>query len=360
MSILTQASRQWAVRPDDERFVSLVDMQQHLAQVRDQSRASILSSKRISAYPDEDNKGLHIVTDHGMYTPTNWSFNQISQLAKGRAAYFRQLPSPLVADCVNYGLQFLRDQEDVGVLVQENGERVLRAATGPGYGRIWNSTIVDSLVHRFGDGVSGYWKVPGEFGKDVAVTKANTTLFASDRDMFVFLADEKNRIEVPNRRDGKSGSMARGFFVWNSEVGKTTFGIGTFLFDYVCCNRIVWGAEQYKEIKIRHTSGAPDRFIAEVVPALEVYAESSSQPIVDAIQAAQKKKLDDVDTFLAKRFGTRMVDSLKLVHQAEENRPIETVWDVTTAVTAMARKVPHQDERVEMERVGGDLLRMVS
>jgi hypothetical protein len=26
-----------------------------------------------------------------------------------------------------------------------------------------------------GDGVTGPWKVPGEFGKDVVVTKANTT-----------------------------------------------------------------------------------------------------------------------------------------------------------------------------------------
>jgi hypothetical protein len=33
--------------------------------------------------------------------------------------------------------------------------------------------------------------------------------------------------------------------VWNSEVGKTTLGAGFFLFDYVCCNRIIWGADQY-------------------------------------------------------------------------------------------------------------------
>ena len=41
--------------------------------------------------------------------------------------------------------------------------------------------------------------------------------------------------------------------MWNSEVGKTTLGAGFFLFDYVCCNHIVWGADQYTEIRIRHT-----------------------------------------------------------------------------------------------------------
>ncbi len=39
------------------------------------------------------------------------------------------------------------------------------------------------------------------------VTKENTTLYASDRDFFVFLANEKNKIEVPNRRNGRAGSM---------------------------------------------------------------------------------------------------------------------------------------------------------
>jgi hypothetical protein len=81
--------------------------------------------------------------------------------------------------------------------------------------------------------------------------------------MFVFLADEERRIEIPNRRNGQPGSLARGFFVWNSEVGNTTLGAGFFLFDYVCCNRYVWGADQYTEVRIRHTSGAPDRWIEE-------------------------------------------------------------------------------------------------
>src|SRR4029077_3736004 len=115
---------------------------------------------------------------------------------------------------------------------------------------------------------------PVEFGNRIPVTKENTPLFASDRDMFVFLADEDRRIEVPDRRNGSGGSMARGvfvldseggdktpglgFFVWNSEVGDKTLGLGFFLFDYVCCNRIVWGADQYTEVRIRHTKGAPD------------------------------------------------------------------------------------------------------
>jgi hypothetical protein len=165
------------------------------------------------------------------------------------------LPAEVIADALNFNLRFTRDVEDVGVLAtlgdEDNGYGVragseLRAATGPAYGRIWDTDIVDALFERFGDGVSGHWRVPGEFGNRITVTKQNTTLFASDRDTFVFLADEDRRIEVPDRRNGSGGSMARGFFVWSSEVGDKTLGLGFFLFDYVCQNRIVWGADPHR------------------------------------------------------------------------------------------------------------------
>ena len=44
--------------------------------------------------------------------------------------------------------------EDNGLGVPIGSE--LRAATGPAYGRIWDADIVDALVERFGDGVSGH------------------------------------------------------------------------------------------------------------------------------------------------------------------------------------------------------------
>jgi hypothetical protein len=257
----------------------------------------------------------------------------------------------MAADCLNYGLKYKRDIEDIGLLISRNGRNELRAATGPRYGRIWNSDVTDSLVNRFGNGVTGQWKVPGEFKRPLAeVTKANTTLYASDRDMFVFLADEANRIEVAGR------TLARGFFVWNSEVGSSTFGLGTFLFDYVCCNRMIWGHRDYAEIKVRHTSSAPDKFLMECAPAIKRYSEGSTTNIVTAIESARADRLSDVDEFLAKRYGPKQVASIKAIHELEENRPIETRWDVIVATTARARGITHQDARVEAERQAGALL----
>jgi hypothetical protein len=365
MTTLMQASHQWSTRPSDERFASLLDLNAHCQAIRQNSKALTLASRALEARPVEnDIHGLVIAGPNGVpVAPTHWAFGQLAQRAGAPAGYVRDLPAPLAADCINYGLQ-TRSVEDIGVLLYKNGGAPqIKAVTGPDYGRIWNAAITQALVDRFGDGITGAFRVPGEFGKRVAITKDNTTLYASDRDMFCFLADEEHRIEVPNRRNGESGSLARGFFVWNSETGKCKFGIATFLFDYVCCNRMVWGAQGYEEITIRHTSRAPERWVDQALPALQDYANSSTVGVKSAIEAAMGKRIgeagtrdEDVTKFLASRFSRSQTSAIKAAHLSDEGRPIETLWDAATGVTAYARSIPYQDERVELEREGGKIL----
>lgn len=356
---LSQASRQWSSRPSDERFTSLTALDAAVRACRSNSAAKVVSTRSISAAPVEgDSRALALVGPSGAaVTPTNWAFGQLAVRAGAPAGYLRTLPAAMAADCINYGLE-RSPIDDIGILLHKTaaGSSEIRAITGPNYGRVWNQAITGALVDRFGDGLTGQFRVPGEFGQDVEITQENTTLYASDRDMFVFLADEKNRIEVPNRRNGQTGAMARGFFVWNSEVGAQTLGISTFLFDYVCCNRIVWGAENVTELRVRHTSSAPDRWIHEITPALEAYAESSTLSITSAIAAAQQAKLDNVDEFLSRRFTRGQVSAIKAAHLADEDRPIETIWDAVTGATAYARAIEYQDDRVKIERDAGKLL----
>lgn len=361
---LMQASNNWWTRPSDERFTNLIEMQHKMRALRDNSRERDTTLQYVLVTPTEDNN--LVVTARGSDKTaklSNYAFGQLAPLAGAPAGYLRKLPASMAADCLNYGMQFGNEStKDVRALFtgDENGIHT-RAFNGSRYGRIWNADVVDALVRKFGNGVDGAWTVPGIRGKKLdSVTKENTTLFASDRDMFVFLTDEQHKIEVPNRRNGETGLMSRGFFVWNSEVGDKAFGLATFLFDYVCANRIVWGATEYKEIKIRHTSGAPDRWAHEMAPMLVAYANASADVEQQKIVLAQQKKLDDVDKFLANRFGPRMVDRFKSIHMIEEQRPIETLWDATTAVTAYARNIEHQDARVEMERKAGDILELAA
>lgn len=380
-NVLTQASHQWASRPSDQRFLNLLDLQQKVTDAKNNSVGKVVPTKVLNFEPMDDHKGLKITGQNGVAADvTHFSFGQLAGLAKAPAGYLRELPAELVADNLNYGLKFRREIDDVGVLLTRetvmvdglpgNGpgfatpvSRVeMRAATGPNYGRIWNKDIVDSLVGHFGDGRSGNFRVPGEFGKQVPVTYDNTTIYGSDRDMFVFLADEEHRIDMTGRRNNEPGSLARGFFVWNSEVGSTTFGVAFFLFDYVCMNRIVWGVQQFSEMRIRHTVSAPEKWLDQATPLLAEYANSAAGPIEQTIKAAQQKKLDtDLDDFLkARKFNKGQVAAIKSTHEAEEGRPIETVWDAVTGITAYAKNIQWQDERVDIERRGGKLLDLVA
>lgn len=374
MTTLMQCNEQWMKRPADERFLSLTDLHKATQRQREASVSSVVSTRRMQVIPSPGNelRGLAIEHDNGVISaPTNWAFDQLAYLAAAPAGYMRKLPAPLAADAMNYGLRFLRDVSEVGILRTESnfdqigGDEIylneLRAATGPNYGRIWNSDIIGSLVDKFGDGRTGDFRVPGEFGSAVPITKQNTTIYGSDRDVFVFLADEENRIEMKDRRDGKPGSLARGFFVWNSEVGSQTVGAAFFLFDYVCRNRIVWGAREFKEMRLRHTKSAPDRWLEEITPVLMEYGNASAAPIEQTIREAQQKRVDDdLQKFLSSRFTKPEVAGIMAAHEREECRPIETLWDATTAVTAYAKTFEYQDARVDLERRGGALLDLVA
>jgi hypothetical protein len=364
-STLTAASAQWASRPNDERFVNLIDLADHCAAQRARSAGKVVSSRSITCQPASDNElgGLQIVGETGaVAAPSHFAFGQLANRAGAPAGYLRTLLAPMAADCINYGLKVARDVEEIGLLLRRNDDGLsLDAATGPNYGRVWNTTIADALVRNFGDGIEGDWRVPGEFGKRIDVTKANTTLYAGDRDMFVFLADEENRIQLPNRRNGQSGSLARGFFVRNSEVGAGILEITAFLFDYACCNRIVWGAQDVSRIAIRHTSGAPDRWLEQALPVLDTYRHSLASPVEAKLIAAQAKKVDNVEEFLkSRKFTSSLIGRAQAAHEAEEGRPMETVWDVVTGLTAAAKGIQWQDDRVVVERAAGKLLDLVA
>jgi len=71
------------------------------------------------------------------------------------------------------------------------------------------------------------WKVPGVldwstgiYNPRVDISKDTTTLYASDRDVFLFLVDDLNPIEAGRLRDGSPDLYFRGFYCWNSEVGR--------------------------------------------------------------------------------------------------------------------------------------------
>lgn len=101
------------------------------------------------------------------------------------------------------------------------------------------------------------------------------TLYAFDRDVFLFLVDDAHPIEAGRLPNGDPDLYFRGFYYWNSEVGSKTLGMASFYLRAVCMNRNIWGAEGFEEISIHHSKFASHRFAHQAAAALEQFAMSS-------------------------------------------------------------------------------------
>jgi hypothetical protein len=359
-----RVSSEWFNRPDDERFLSLDDLFAQVKGRAERSRTRTVESAAIRVEASRDNPerlGLVLPGTDAPVAPTHWSFGQLASLVGAPAAYLRQLPAPLAGINLQYGLTNHR-AEQIKTLETEDGRTELRAVTGPDYGRIYDHELVSAVRRIAGNGTGdARWKVPGVldwstgiYNPEVDITRDTTTLYASDRDVFLFLVDDLNPIEAGRLPDGSPDLYFRGFYAWNSEVGAKTLGIASFYLRAVCQNRNLWGVEDFQEITIRHSKYAASRFAHEAAPALTRFAESSPAPFIEGIRAAREKVVartdDDRQDFLRKR-GFSRAESARIVETvlAEEGRPPESVFDFVQGITAVARSKPQQDARLQFE-----------
>jgi hypothetical protein len=359
-----RVSSEWFSRPDDERYLSLTDLHDAVRRRADRAQARTVESRSVRVQATRDNAerlALLVPGRDEPVSPTHWSFGQLCGLVGAPSSYLRQLPASLAGINLQHGLLSHR-AELVKTLEADDGRVELRAVTGPDYGRIWDHELVAAVMKIAGNGTGDTrWKVPGVLDWNtmthnpfVDITEDTTTLYASDRDVFLFLVDDTHPIEAGRLPDGSPDLYFRGFYCWNSEVGSKTLGIASFYLRAVCMNRNLWGVENFEEITIRHSKFAAQRFAHEAAPALTRFADSSPAPFIAGIKAARDRIVarndEDRDSFLRKR-GFSKSETTKIIETVlhEEGRPPESAFDFVQGISALARGKPHQDARLELE-----------
>lgn len=364
-STRSDLSKQWISRPADQRFLSLSSLRDSVAARAERSFEARIDTRRIEFIAPEpatadDLHRLSIGLPNGNeIAPTHWSFNQLAGLAQAPAGYLRKLPSQITADALQYGMRYNRPTETIKAYA--SGTELL-AATGPDYGRIFDREVVEAVMQIAGDGTGQErWKVPGVldwrtmlYDPEHPVTADTTTLYASDRDVFIFLVDDRNPIEIGKLPSGDPDLMFRGFYITNSEVGSSALRLAAFYLRAVCCNRMMWGVEGFQEVTMRHSKYAPSRFIEETRPALKSFAEGSVKRLLDGVEKAKAAKVasdqDEALSFLQQRkFTANRSRAVLEAVEREEGRPARTIWDFATGITALARSEPNTDSRVELE-----------
>lgn len=365
-----RVSEQWFSRPDDQRFLSVDDLYGFITDRTVGMKEDVIDAKdlRIIAQPDDMRSLWLEAPDKGEpLTPTNVAFQQMCSLAGAPYGYLRDKPAFLSA--VNL-MDDYRARRDLNQKMYWNEEhRDLRAFTGENYGRILDTALVEAVQKITGNGTGDTrWKVPGvmnwrtsQYNPYVDVTKETTTLFASDRDVFLFLVDDTHPIEVGKLANGDPDLVFRGFFAWNSEVGTRSLGISTFWLRAVCQNRSIWGVEDFDELKIRHTRFAPDRFARDAEPALRQYANAEPTKLLAGINAAKEAvcATDDEERLkFLKTLDFSKAQATKIIETVEREEHVKprTAFDFVNGITAVARTIPNQDRRLEVEKVASRVM----
>ena len=351
MTNLYDAHHQWAVRPTDERFPSLEALHDFVQKRRQGSVVERRSIAHVDVKLTPDGN-LGVNGELPLACFTNWSFGQLATTIGAPARYLRTLPPEMARDCMKYGLEKMTG--DCKLLIRHStgdSESPHAAAfTSASYGRIWDLDVLSNLM----EGVSGTgWHVPSASEQN---DSGNSGLYASDRDMFVFMVNDEKPVEVGNAR------LGRGFFCWNSETGSATFGLTTFLFNYVCGNHIVWGAENVEELRIVHRTHAIDRLYKHALPILNRFVEnrSESSRIESMVSSAMKRQVaPDLPALLkwsdTQPFTKREITQAWELGSSEGDDP-RTAWGMVQGLTAYARSMTHTDARVNLERRAGALL----
>lgn len=389
---LTAASKQWAIRPADERFWTVGEMAAQCGQWKAASSEVRVDLGRVQVVND---RGDMLLMGGGLNGPakfTHYSFGQLCQTAGAPAGYLRELDGELAAKCLESGLR-KKDRDVLGgsgnVLVRkESSDQRVGAFLSGGYSRIWNSDIVGRLQEFETRG----WRVPparpanfddprarkateddvlknnkggaGGIAVNVGDLIAPAGLYASDRDCFAFMVLEGGT-EI-------GGSvMNRGFFVSNSEVGDMAFSLTTFLYDAVCGNHIVWGASEVTEVRLVHRGRANTRWIGDLQRALQRYAANGTDKERAVIMSAIGMKIaDGKDAVVDKLFKNKSLGLTKTAIESAWDWSVkearlrgnkfapDSVWGMVCGLTRVSQECGWANERVAIDKAAGKLLGM--
>lgn len=95
---------------------------------------------------------------------------------------------------------------------------------------------------------------------------------------------------------------------------------------------------------------------------LKAYAEASVVDVKEGLERAARKKVgssdEDVLSFLRKHDFTKREGEKIMEMAKQEEGGARTVWEIVNGGTAMARSIPHADERVKLEKRVSSLLRV--
>jgi hypothetical protein len=377
-TFLHAANSQWANRPADERFWNLRDMRVACEVARANSIGARVPFDSMRALVQNDELAI-AGQSSAPARFSHYAFGQFAGSIGAPAGYLRQLPAATVAECINVGIAKSTDKTDRDLLFHKNGGLTLRACLSSRYDRVWDDDVCRMLERLQGwQAPAGRWVsgekrlataadiLPGQINISEGDEIGPSGLYASDHDMFAFLV-------APDRviSDGGSGSLMRGIFVRNSEVGDASLSVTFFLMQAVCGNHIVWNATGVHEIRVRHLGeGTLTRAFRGFEAELRKYHDSAAEEekgIVAARKLVLGNSKEEVLDALVKYAKTHSIPLSRQRFAEAHDTAVDhedwygnprTLWANIAGLTQASQKTEYADDRAVIDRSAGKLMMM--
>lgn len=365
--------RNWAERPTDEGFDTIEPVIEKLRARHGRSLEGSINLKNLAHDGDIVAHGeeIELIQPNGeRYHLTPWGFRALCKRIGAHTEFLKKLPAENVAADLKVllrdtnGLEdgpsnWDQDQQMLTLGTTEKGLRLIRHIASERYGRIWDLDVM-LFVQRIMD----------EYGFTVPPTWDTRPrgLYVGDQDCFAFLQDESKVIEL-TRPDGTKEGLKRGLMIWNSEVGKRTFGLCSYLYQMICGNHIVWGAQNIQTLETRHVGDALVRATQELMPQANAYLNSSTETEMELLNRAMRVQVapdgkEAIRVLRAKGGFTKTIaeDAMVLAKTHETNVGLDPLsyMAVVNGLTLIARDEANGDARNLLETRASAFLRMAA
>ncbi|MGE3239507.1 MAG: DUF932 domain-containing protein [Pirellulales bacterium] len=338
MTQLLRANQELFRRTPDECFESLESLATHCQRQKDESQDCWKAPLDLAAIVGREGRlSLSLGTD-GDCLMNDWSFGQLCRLSSVAKETVNRL-RPETA-CQVFAETLPRTTKPLQLFTQGD---LIRSIHGTSYTRLYNSDVVEMLRGTAAD-----------FEPPQRAFNGATGLYVGEQDLFCFLIDPLGWTEIEGE------AFAPGFFVWNSEVGRRSFGVQTFWLQAVCQNHIVWDAIEVVEFSRKHTASVQNsldemrRLLAALIAKRDQRKDAFVRVVAQAMKQSLGEDADEALQALAAHGINRGLAKQALAIARERGR--FTIFSLVDALTRLSGKLECAGDRLELDQRASALL----
>ena len=323
-------------RSADEVFSSLDALLEFTKQQREGSIDRWHTPERITI--ETNGTILAKLGDDGSYLFNDWSFGQLCRLASVNKDTLNRLSAATACQALRETMP--NGRKPLQILTE--GDWV-RSIHGTQYSRLWNEDLVKLAMET-------------DFTLPHEAAGGGKGLYAGEQDAFLFLIDPTGWVEIGEQ------AFAPGMFLWNSEVGRRSYGIQTFWYESICANHIVWDAcevARWSRKLTGNTSEGLER-IRCIMEELLRKRDERKNAFVDTIRKAMQTRLggdcEECLKVLSEK-GIRRALAKKALELAAKQGGL-SIWCVVDALTRLAQETQFAGIRTETDEKASQLLQL--